>query len=176
MAHLLVIDDAADLRLLMRMALQSAGHTITDADGGVEGLRALDHQEDIDLVVLDVQMPVVDGWDVLSRLRQHPVHHDVPVLMCTVKFSHDDLIHAWELGCDGYLNKPFDLNELAGMTSSILSTDDTTRARRRRDTLIALRAARAEAEHARAADHHHSSTPHTTSTSRTGLPPVTLLP
>lgn len=152
MSHILIIDDAADLRLLMRMALQSEGHTISDADGGRAGLQMLEALGDVDLVILDVQMPAMDGWDVLERMRRDPTHEWTPVLMCTVKFSHDDLTRAWELGCDGYLNKPFDLGDLTQMTQAIIATDPQTRRRRREDTLQALHAAdAADPRHRRSA-------------------------
>lgn len=138
MADVLVVDDAMDLRLLMRMALQSVGHRVVDADGGVEAMEILERTPELDVVVLDVQMPVVDGWEVLRHLRRHPVHRDVPVMMCTVKFSQEDLVRAFELGCDAYLSKPFDLDDLTSMAEEIISTDADVRARRRADTLRAL--------------------------------------
>ena len=138
MAHVLVCDDAHDLRLLMQITLEGAGHTVTSADGGLHAIQLLGQLREIDMVVLDVQMPAVDGWHVLESIRAHSVHSDVPVLMCTVKFSHADLVRAWETGCDGYLNKPFDLGDLSDAVDALVATDLSSRIARRRSELLAL--------------------------------------
>ncbi|AXV05398.1 two-component response regulator [Euzebya pacifica] len=138
MTHVLVCDDAADLRLLMQITLESSGHRVTTADGGIAALQLLGELDDIDVIVLDVQMPAVDGWHVLEAVRNHPFHQHVPVLMCTVKFSHEDLVHAWTLGCDGYLNKPFDLDALTNTVQALHASDLQTRVARRHDELKAL--------------------------------------
>ena len=140
MATVMVCDDAADLRLLMDITLSGAGHDVVQAEGGVAVGPLLERLDRLDAIVLDVQMPLMDGWDVLAAVRTHPTHRDVPVVMCTVKFSHEDLVRAWELGCDGYVNKPFDLDVLVRAVDDVLALDLDQRHRRRARALADLQA------------------------------------
>lgn len=138
MATVMVCDDAADLRLLMDITLSGAGHDVVQAEGGVAVGPLLERLDRLDAIVLDVQMPLMDGWDVLAAVRTHPTHRDVPVVMCTVKFSHEDLIRAWELGCDGYVNKPFDLDALVRAVEEVIALPPADRSARRSDALARL--------------------------------------
>src|SRR3954464_6626456 len=79
MARILVIDDAADLALVLRMQLERAGHEVITAENGRRGLRTF-YESRPDLVVLDVRMPELDGWETLERLRDLS---EVPVVMHT---------------------------------------------------------------------------------------------
>ena len=117
--RILVVDDQEDVRALLRVTLDSAGHEVTQAASGAAALRALDEGPVPELVVLDVQMPDIDGWDVLQRIRDNPATADVPVLMCTVKASSADAERAWRLGCDGYLTKPFGLDALVAEVARV---------------------------------------------------------
>jgi CheY-like chemotaxis protein len=105
----LVIDDNADVRLLLRFALEPAGFEVSEAVGGPAALAALASDGPPDVVVLDVQMPEMDGWDTLRAIRADPSTADVPVVLCTVKSTPTDVERGAELGCDGYLTKPFDI-------------------------------------------------------------------
>jgi CheY-like chemotaxis protein len=129
-ATLLVIDDSADVRLLLRRALERAGHVIIEAASGPEGVAVLQTTQP-DLVVLDVQMPEMDGWECLSTLRSQPQSADVPVVLCTVKSHDNDARRASELGCDAYLTKPFGLDELLATVTTVLGMDPRQRAANR---------------------------------------------
>ena len=135
-ARALVVDDDPDIRLLLRHVLGSAGLRVEEADGGAEALAhvgnggALPH-----VVVLDVQMPLVDGWDVLTALRERPETADIPVVMCTVKSSTRDFVRAWELGCDAYVTKPFDSSSLVEQVREVMLLDLEARMARRREAL-----------------------------------------
>ena len=91
MAHLftkgspavMVVDDNADVRLLIRRVLWSAGYTVTTADGGRDALALLESTHVPDLVVLDVQMPELDGWGTLEAIRSNPRTSRLPVLLCS---------------------------------------------------------------------------------------------
>lgn len=107
MARVLVVDDAADIRLLLRTVLERACFDVVEASSGTDALRALDGGLVPDVVVLDVQMPDMTGWDTLGAIRHQPGVADVAIIMCTVKAHNDDVRRAWELGCDGYVTKPF---------------------------------------------------------------------
>jgi CheY-like chemotaxis protein len=108
----LIVDDAADLRALLRHLLGRAGFDVLEAASGPEALAQLSLGDVPDVAIIDVQMPGMDGWETLAQLRRDRLTSELPVLLCTVKSGPADLLRAWELGCDGYLEKPFDIAEL----------------------------------------------------------------
>jgi CheY-like chemotaxis protein len=143
MTRALVVDDAADLRFLIREVLERAGMEVAEAESGADALHTLAIAARPDVVVLDVQMPDMDGWETLAAIRKMPGIADVPVIMCTVKSQPADALRAWELGCDAYLAKPFDIRELAAATASAATRTDEERARHRaRGLSVALNAMR----------------------------------
>ncbi len=104
MSCVLVVDDEPDIRALVKMALRSAGHTILEADGGYAAIEALAHH-DVDIMLLDVRMPDLSGWEVLERLEPRAQWPRVVMLS-----AHVDAVvreRAKAAGCDGYLSKPF---------------------------------------------------------------------
>ena len=123
----LVVDDAPDIRLLADLVLSMAGFTVSAAASGSEALRVLADGDLPDIVLLDVQMPDVDGWETLSRLRHNPRTADLPVVLCTVKGLPEDTLKGWSLGCDGYLGKPFDIGKLVEELQGVLRRDRTER-------------------------------------------------
>lgn len=139
MGHILVCDDADDVRMVVALALEMAGHTVLQAGGGQAAVDALDAHPELELLVLDVQMPDVDGWEVLAVVRGHPSQHGLRVLMCTVKSDLRDLLRAWELGCDGYIVKPFDLTCLTDEVHGALQRSDADRRALRADRVRQLR-------------------------------------
>ena len=120
MRRALVVDDAPDIRLLADLVLSMAGFTVSAAASGGEALRILAGDDLPDIVLLDVQMPEVDGWETLSRLRADPRTAALPVVLCTVKGLPEDTLKGWSLGCDGYLGKPFDINGLVEELKGVL--------------------------------------------------------
>jgi DNA-binding response OmpR family regulator len=104
----LVVDDDADIRGLVRELLQRAGHEVVEAPDGREGLR-LFHAEQPDLVVLDVSMPGLDGWQTLERIRELS---DVPVVMLTARTQELDKVRGLRAGANDYVTKPFGRQEL----------------------------------------------------------------
>lgn len=116
----LVVDDAPDIRLLADLVLTMAGFSVSAAASGSEALRKLAAGDLPDIVLLDVQMPDVDGWETLSRVRADPRTAELPVVLCTVKGLPEDTLKGWSLGCDGYLGKPFDINRLVDELNGVL--------------------------------------------------------
>jgi CheY-like chemotaxis protein len=116
----LVVDDAADIRLLTDLVLTMAGFTVKAAASGREALHMLAGADLPDIVLLDVQMPEVDGWETLSRVRADPRTADLPVVLCTVKGLPEDTLKGWSLGCDAYLGKPFDIGALVEELQTVL--------------------------------------------------------
>jgi two-component system OmpR family response regulator len=116
----LVVDDAPDIRLLAELVLNMAGFSVSTAASGREALDALARDQIPDIVLLDVQMPEVDGWETLRRVRSDPRTVDLPVVLCTVKGLPEDILKGWSLGCDGYLPKPFDIGGLVDELKAVL--------------------------------------------------------
>jgi len=112
----LVVDDDADIRLLLRTLLERAGYGVHTAIDGREGLRAL-HSWRPDLVVLDVTMPGLDGWTTLERIRELT---DVPVLMLSARGAELDKVRGLKSGADDYVSKPFGNQELLARVEALL--------------------------------------------------------
>ena len=121
MTCVLVVDDEQDIRGLVRELLQRAGHTAIEAHDGNEALRRF-YADKPDLVILDVQMPGLDGFSVLERIRELS---DVPVIMLTARAEELDKVRGLRSGADDYVTKPFGRQELLARVEAHL--------RRRRD-------------------------------------------
>jgi DNA-binding response OmpR family regulator len=116
MAHVLVVDDDRTVREVVVTYLRAAGHDVSEASDGTEGLAA-SRRKRADLVVLDVMMPGLDGLEVCRRLR---LAGDVPVILLTALGSEQDRVVGLETGADDYLTKPFSPRELVLRVDSIL--------------------------------------------------------
>lgn len=115
MAHILLIDDDTELTALLTDILQLEGFTVSQANDGEAGLAAVD--DSIDIILLDVMMPKLNGIDMLKKLRQQ---RDTPVIMLTAKGEEIDKVIGLELGADDYLPKPFGDRELLARIRAIL--------------------------------------------------------
>jgi DNA-binding response OmpR family regulator len=115
-ARVLVVDDEADVRGLVRELLERVGYTVEEAGTGREGLRAL-FAAPPDLVVLDVAMPELDGWQTLERIREVS---DVPVLMLTARTAELEKVRGLKAGADDYMTKPFGRQELLARVEALL--------------------------------------------------------
>ncbi len=115
-SRVLVIDDDDDIRGLVRTLLERSGATVREAPNGREGLREF-HSWRPDLVILDVSMPELDGWNVLERIRDMS---DVPVLMLTARGDELERVRGLQAGADDYVVKPFGRQELAARVSALL--------------------------------------------------------
>ena len=115
-AKVLVADDDEDIRDLVRVLLERDGHEVRGAADGAEALRLL-YAERPDVLLLDVDMPGLDGWTVLGRVRELS---DVPVLMLTAKSSELDKVRGLRAGADDYVVKPFGRAELSARVAAVL--------------------------------------------------------
>jgi DNA-binding response OmpR family regulator len=115
-ARVLVVDDDSDICQLVAELLRRAGHDVVEADNGRAGLRAL-HASRPDLVVLDVSMPELDGWQTLERIRDLS---DVPVLMLTARGDELERVRGLQAGADDYVVKPFGRQELLARVQALL--------------------------------------------------------
>ena len=127
-----MVDDAADIRLLVQAVLTRAGCQVREAASAADAFAAIDDTPP-DVVLLDVQMPDADGWSVLATIRSDPQTASLPVVLCTVKGHPDDRARGWRLGCDGYLTKPFTVPDLVDEVMAVVKrTDDERHADRQR--------------------------------------------
>lgn len=113
---LLLIDDDGTLIKALRIYLSRAGYDVHAATNGVEGLREF-YKERPDLVVLDVMMPEMDGWETCRRIRELST---VPIVMLTAKGQETDRVKGLRLGADDYVPKPFSLKELEARIEAVL--------------------------------------------------------
>ncbi len=121
--HILFIDDDEALHSLLSQYLIQAGYTVSNALNGLEGLEKLTG-EGVDLVLLDIMMPRLDGLETCQRIRQIS---NVPVIMLTAKGEEVDKLRGFQLGVDDYVTKPFSFAELTARIKAVLArtTADT---------------------------------------------------
>jgi DNA-binding response OmpR family regulator len=110
-AHILVVDDERDLTELVAINLQIAGYRTSIAHDGIAAIESV-AEETPDLILLDVMMPRLDGWGVLSALQKDPRSREVPVVMLTALSNERDLVRGHLSGAVNYVTKPFDLTHL----------------------------------------------------------------
>ncbi|CAG7603729.1 Heme response regulator HssR [Paenibacillus solanacearum] len=117
MAKILLVDDDNYIRELMKASLHGEGFTLWEAENGREALALLERSP-ADLVILDVMMPLMDGWELCRELRR--IYPELPMLMVTARTETIDKVKGFELGTDDYLVKPFDPPELVARVRALL--------------------------------------------------------
>lgn len=122
-ARLLVVDDLEVNRELLARRVSRLGHTAGFAVNGVDALDKL-RSEPWDLVLLDITMPEMDGYEVLRQLKSDPALADIPVVMVSAIDETDSMVRCLELGADDYLTKPFSLAELLARVKALLRRAD----------------------------------------------------
>jgi two-component system, OmpR family, KDP operon response regulator KdpE len=112
----LVVDDEKPLRDFVRRNLEARGYNVLNAANGLEAL-AIFQNEQVDLVILDIMMPHLDGLETARRIRQNS---HVPIIVLTAMGEETDKVRAFDLGADDYLTKPFGVGELLGRIKAVL--------------------------------------------------------
>jgi len=120
---ILAVDDEKHIVRLVQVNLERAGYLVVTASDGKEALTKV-AEENPDLVVLDVMMPYMDGFEVLQNLRRNPSTRDIPVIMLTAKAQDADVFKGWQSGVDLYLTKPFNPMELLSFVKRIFDSMD----------------------------------------------------
>jgi len=115
---ILVCDDERNIVRLIQVSLERAGYIVVTAYDGKEGLEKV-RSEKPDLLVLDVMMPYMDGFEVLKSLRREPETESLPVIMLTAKTQDKDVFEGYHYGADMYLTKPFNPMELVTFVKRI---------------------------------------------------------
>jgi two-component system response regulator GlrR len=122
MSLVLVVDDEADVRLVARVILASAGHEVVEADSGEAAMTRLDKDAVPDVVLLDIRMPGIDGWDLLGRIRDHPRHHALPVVVFTAHVTARGEAPPRFRDYEHFLTKPFKPDELLAAVDAALAS------------------------------------------------------
>jgi two-component system, OmpR family, KDP operon response regulator KdpE len=113
---ILIVDDESGLRELVRINLEHEGYAVLQAENGVQGV-AMVREEMPDLVIMDVMMPEMDGWEACKKVREFS---QVPVLMLTARVQSQDIVTGLDSGADDYLLKPFNMDELMARVRALL--------------------------------------------------------
>ncbi len=141
MTRVLVVDDDPSVRDIVTTVLEVVGGW--DVEAVADGQQALDRLSDEDqpvpdIVVLDVMMPGIDGFSVLSWIRDHDYLYDLPVVMLTAKAGIADETDGWHRGCDAYIAKPFEPTDLVTVVETTMGAGPELRIARRQQRLEAL--------------------------------------
>lgn len=115
---ILLVDDESRMRKLVRDFLVREGYMVLEAGDGIEAMELFYENKDIDLLILDIMMPKMDGWQVCREIRS--LSSKVPIIMLTARSSEQDELQGFELGVDEYISKPFSPKILVARVSAIL--------------------------------------------------------
>ena len=116
-AKILVVDDESRMRKLVRDFLVRSDYDVVEAENGEVAIEIFFTDKDIDLIILDVMMPKMDGWEVCREIRRHS---SVPIIMLTAKGDERDELLGFELGVDEYISKPFSPKILVARVGAVL--------------------------------------------------------
>lgn len=120
MGRILIVEDYSDTREVTELILVEAGHTVVCAQNGLAGFqRAV--QEQPDLILMDLNLPQLDGWEATRRLKANPATRDIPVIAFTAYIADDAIRRAMEAGCMASIIKPFDIDTLLCEVKSVLA-------------------------------------------------------
>lgn len=137
MAKILAVDDEPAILQMLKLNLEMAGHEVHLAGDGSTALARI-QQEAPDLVLLDVMMPTLDGWQVLEGVQEMQLPKSPRVILVTAKASDSDLSRGLKLGADEYVSKPFELDDLLEIVEEVLARSDSDAAARRRQLIDEL--------------------------------------
>ena len=120
--RILYIEDNPENRLLMRRVLMAEGYTVEEASDGNSGLRKASESPP-DLILMDINLPEIDGYEVTARLKQLPNMAGVPIIAVTANVMKGDREKTLAAGCDGYIQKPIDIDLLPSQIESFLKKE-----------------------------------------------------
>ncbi|PCI36410.1 MAG: hypothetical protein COB53_09710 [Elusimicrobia bacterium] len=116
---ILVVDDEEQIRWMLKIGLEGSGWDVVHVGDGLAALKEVEASK-FDLIILDIMMPGISGWDTLGRLRKLPHHKKTPVLMLSAKSTLGDVEQSLDLGANDYITKPFDLPTLHAKVDKLL--------------------------------------------------------
>jgi CheY-like chemotaxis protein len=109
MASILLVEDASDIRYIVELLLQNVGHKVISVTDGIQAVQHA-HDEPPDLIIMDLALPGLDGWEATRQLKQGTGTQHIPVLAFTAHALPDEIEHALAVGCAGVITKPFEIN------------------------------------------------------------------
>ena len=118
--RILVVEDDADLRRILRLQLTASGFEVAEAENGLEGFAAVQEQRP-DCVILDLMMPVLDGFGFLKRARSIIGLREVPILILTASQDERNRVRGFQYQADAYMGKPYDLDELTAEVTRLVA-------------------------------------------------------
>jgi two-component system alkaline phosphatase synthesis response regulator PhoP len=122
---ILIVDDEADILEMLKYNLQKEGYTVLTARNGITALEEI--KRNPNLVLLDVMMPEMDGWEVCRRMKREPKTAAIPVLFLTAKGSEVDEVVGFELGADDYIVKPISVRKLLARVKAVLRRQEVSK-------------------------------------------------
>lgn len=125
MAKILAVDDEKHIVRLVQINLQKEGYEVATANTGKQALEVVGEFKP-DLIVMDVMMPEMDGFEALKKLKENPATREIPVIMLTAKAQDADVFRGWQSGADLYLTKPFNPAELLTFVKRLLQNTAIT--------------------------------------------------
>lgn len=123
--RILLVEDEPEFRLGVRMRLEANGYEVIEAEDGVMGLE-LARKESPDLIILDLMLPKMEGYQVARLLKFDERYRKTPIIMLTARSQHTDKETGLSVGADAYLTKPFKSEELLAKMAELLTQGDTT--------------------------------------------------
>lgn len=120
MAKILLVEDYPDIRKVLALLLASRGHETVEAGDGQAGVRLALEQKP-DLILMDMSLPIMSGWEATQAIKSNPATADIPVIALTAHAMRGDRERAWEAGCDGFITKPIDDELLEHTIEQILA-------------------------------------------------------
>lgn len=109
---ILTVDDSRTMRDMLKLALTGAGHSVIQADDGINGIQALEDAGHVDLIITDINMPRMDGFGLIDQVRRDPKNRVIPILVLTTETEPAKKQRAREAGATGWIIKPFDAEKL----------------------------------------------------------------
>jgi len=138
MARVLVVDDDPMVTRLLRINLELEDFTVEEAWDGRTAMKML-HDNTPELLILDIMIPQMNGWEILRQLREDEELKELPVVILTAKVQDEDIARGWRMGADGYIVKPFNPINLAGLIHKVLATTPEERETIRKEEISRLK-------------------------------------
>jgi CheY-like chemotaxis protein len=127
MAHILIVEDAPDNRNIAELILKDAGHTVVSVGDGASALVAANDDQP-DVILMDLSLPRLDGWETTRRLKSDPCTRHIPVIAFTAHILPNDIDRARAAGCDSVIAKPFEIDFFLGQIHALIRQKGRTRA------------------------------------------------
>jgi DNA-binding response OmpR family regulator len=138
MDRVLIVDDDPMVTRLVRINLELEDFEVVEAWDGKTAVEIIKNTPP-DLLLLDIMMPQMDGWEILKKVREDPQMKNLPVVVLTAKVQDEDIARGWRMGADGYIVKPFNPVSLADTLRQVLSTTPLEREERRSQEIARMK-------------------------------------